>query len=98
MPIKVDHHQLIIIGEACFDTVTALLAEGKRLMTQSSEPNLCVDLSQITRCDISLLSLMLAWLRHANGLEKTLAFHEPPSHLLSIANVCGVKEVFEWIN
>ncbi|MCP4702719.1 MAG: STAS domain-containing protein [Gammaproteobacteria bacterium] len=81
-----------IRGELSFQTATPLLAEIHRLYEKGMPEAL--DLREVSKTDSAGLALLAELLREAKLKNAPLRFHNPPTQLLNIAEVNGLKELF----
>ena len=83
--------QWMLSGELDFDTVPSLLARRDAEFT--SDADISVDLSKVTRVDSAGLALMVEWLREAERVGLAITFENVPEQLQSIARVCGLCDI-----
>jgi len=79
--------RLQLCGAMTMQNVNALLAEVVPLLT---EPEMEMDLAQVTEVDSSAVSLMFEWLRRAHHKKIRLEFVNMPHTLLNLAALYGV--------
>lgn len=86
-------HTVKISGDINFDTVMSL----KRSIDAkiATHDLLHLDLSQVEHCDSSALALLIGWKRFAKHKFKKIYYENVPDSLISLANVCNVKFIFE---
>jgi phospholipid transport system transporter-binding protein len=71
------------------ETVAALFSAD---LEPESDGALVIDLKQVESVDSAAVSLLLSWLRRAQGKQVALAFANIPDNLLSLARLYGVAE------
>jgi phospholipid transport system transporter-binding protein len=71
-------------------TVSALGREARDLV---EDPEVLVDLSDVTRMDSAGLALLVEWQGQARRLNTTLRFHNIPAGIAAIAEVYGLDAV-----
>ncbi len=81
---------LRVRGEVSFDSVPALLEQGRVLLAGRSG-RLRLDLSGVTRADSAGLALLIEWLRIARRQRTEVEYRHVPPQLLAIARVGGVE-------
>ena len=79
---------LCLSGELDHVTVSQLRAEAARLLPTVSEPNIQIDCSAVTRSNSAGLALLLAIMRDAKQLNKTVSIEHLPEDLRQMAHVC----------
>lgn len=84
---------LIVNGELVFNTVPDWCARGCLFITQTPVPEF--DFASVKLSDSSGVALLLAWLREANAVDKTINFRNLPQQLLDVAKVCGVLSLIQ---
>lgn len=86
-----DQH-LQVVGELDFDNALTLKKLGESLINRAGE-TLEIDFSQVTRSGSAALTLLCNWMRHAEELEKSIAFTHLPADLMGVAQVSGVDQI-----
>ena len=86
-----DHGVIQVRGELTFDTVTMLLSQSKRLFDGQGE--ITIDLEQVTHANSAGLALLLEWLSQSRNSGQTIHFRHVPEALISIADLCNLREV-----
>lgn len=89
--IKLNDSVLMVRGIVDYDTVISLRTEGDEWITKLTMP--VVDFSEAECRDSSCLALMMAWLRRARQLKKSVRFNNVPKSLTSVASACGVDDI-----
>mgnify|MGYP003385371071 CR=1 FL=1 len=79
-----------ISGNLTIETVAQLFDCG---LDFAEKKSLVVDLEQVLTVDSAAVSLLLAWVRQAQGNGLDLSFTNIPENLLSLANLYGVTEM-----
>lgn len=82
--------RVAVSGDMTLETASALLAEGATALTHDE---VTFDLAAVAEVDSSGLAVLFGWLRTARAQGKTLRIANPPSNLLSLAEVYGVGEL-----
>jgi len=82
--------RLLVAGRLTMETVAALFGAD---LEPESDGGLVIDLKQVEAVDSAAVSLLLSWLRRAQGKQVTLAFANVPDNLLSLARLYGVAEL-----
>lgn len=72
---------------------SARLYESARAAMAERLPD-SVDLAAVERVDSAGVALMLDWIRAARASQHSLTFHNVPSHMQRIADLCGVAHLF----
>ena len=70
--------------------VEALLEEGRRLFVDGE---VTVDLSAVSEVDSTAVSLLLQWLRDAEGRGQRLSFSRLTPNIHSLATLYGVTDL-----
>ena len=83
----------VLRGPVVFATAAGLLETSRRLF--GNEPQLTVDLSEVTRVDSAALALLLEWLRRARAEGRGLRYEGLPEKLHAIAALSGVQKLLE---
>jgi phospholipid transport system transporter-binding protein len=81
---------LQVSGRLTMETVSGLYHSG--LQPVGNGP-LVIDFAQVETADSAAVSLLLSWLRRAQGNQVTLSFVNVPDNLLSLARLYGVAEL-----
>lgn len=82
--------RLTVSGDMTLETASVLLAEGAAALAQGEA---IFDLAAVAEIDSSGLAVLFGWLRAARAQGNTLRIANPPSNLLSLAEVYGVGEL-----
>jgi phospholipid transport system transporter-binding protein len=79
-----------ISGAMTLTGATALLAEGNALISATTD---AFDLAGVSEVDSSGLAVLFGWVREAKRLGRTITVRNPPTDLLSLAEVYGVSDL-----
>ena len=86
--------ELIVVGDVVnYNSVVTLRQLGDQLIAEIPHP--VVDFRQVKQCDSAGLALMVAWLRRAKQLKKTIRFQNVPPSLQEVGKVCGVNGILQ---
>ena len=88
--IRRDGERIVVSGAVTLANVAAALEEGYSQIRAGAN---AVDLAEVTELDSSLLAMLLAWLREARRLGRSLAVANLPEGLATIAKLYGVVEL-----
>jgi phospholipid transport system transporter-binding protein len=88
--IRLEGERMVVSGPLTLASVTAVLREGSAAIGQGAST---VDLGEVGELDSSALALLLAWLREAKQLNRSLSFANLPQGLTTIARLYGVAEL-----
>jgi len=88
--IRREGERMVVSGPLTLASVTAVLREGSAAIGQGAST---VDLGEVGELDSSALALLLAWLREAKQLNRSLSFANLPQGLTTIARLYGVAEL-----
>lgn len=80
-------------SELTFNSVTSVYTSLSNAVTKKKEINICLDLSEVTRCDSAGLALLIELRRLCQHHKKTLEINGVPSQLQSLAEFCGVSRM-----
>ncbi len=80
-------------GVLDFRTGAQLRAEGEKLIRASSTATVVVDCSAVEHSSSVGLSLLLAYMRVAQGAGKTLSVRSLPVEMRQIAEVSGLLDI-----
>ena len=80
-----------LAGVASLATARALLERGTALFGR--QPEVELDLSQVTHADSAGLAVLLTWLERARRGGQQLRYRSVPAQLLGIARISGVEEL-----
>ena len=78
-------------GAITFETALALRKMGDRWIKK--EKDILIDFQAVDQCNSAGLAVMIAWLRHAKRLNKSIRFIEVPSSLRAISAVYKITEI-----
>ncbi len=76
-------------GRLNFETVADLLNKSP---IRFDEPEIQVDLSEITRFNSASLALLLDWLKKSQQKGCQIKYHNAPDQLLAIAHAYGIEQ------
>ena len=79
-----------LTGELDFSSVPQIW-KGSEGMFASSNVQLLIDLSEVTRADSAGLALLVGWVRQGGKAGTKMVFRNIPEQLLAIARVSGVE-------
>ena len=82
---------VFLLGAINFDNVTLWRALGERMIVEKKQAIMVFNFSKIAQADVSVLSLMMCWLRLAASLGIKLSYLDVPDHVVSISELYGVK-------
>ena len=85
--------QYCLQGEINYNTVIDYRRLGEKIIRNQKEETLCFSLAQVTCPDSSALLLLLAWLRLAKLLSKSLQFVNMPDSLTTVASVYCLVDI-----
>ena len=85
-----DGVKLCVQGPITIDNVPAVIKQGDALFDQ---PDLVIDLAQVTEVDSSAISMLLEWQRKAQGHNQQLYFSNMPKNMNNLAQLYGVSEL-----
>ena len=88
--IRRDGERMVVSGALTLTSVAADLREGNAAIAQGVRS---VDLSEVGELDSSALALLLAWLREARLMNRSLSFANLPQGLTTIARLYGVADL-----
>jgi len=81
---------LCIQGPITISNVVSVLEQGIALFDQ---PDLLIDLEQVTDVDSSAVSMLLEWQRKAREHNQQLYFSNMPKNMKNLAELYGVSEL-----
>ena len=91
--IEVVADSLRVSGPMVIANATALLQQGRQLLTQPSAGGVsAVDLASVAEVDSSALSVLFGWLRTARSAGIDLRVINSPASMLSLAALYGVAD------
>lgn len=79
-------------GQVTVDTITDVLPQ-MQAMIASTDKDLVVDLSQVTRVDSGSIALLLEGLRLAKQASKTIRYTHYPQKMLDIIHVSNLDKL-----
>lgn len=85
--------RLAVVGSISFKNVVKLRNTGKRLLAQKTPVQITVDLQAVESSDNSGLVLLLAWIRDARHVNKSLVFQNVPVFLQRMSQVFGLETI-----
>lgn len=81
---------MLVSGRVTLTTVGALLESG---LEQVRDGVRVVDLAEVAELDSSLVAAVLAWLREARHLNRTLEIVNPPQGFSTLAQLYGIGDL-----
>lgn len=87
--------ELLISGVLDYRSGPELRKQGQALIKSSQASALVLDCSAVEKSSSVGLALLLAFIRDAQGLSKTVSIRALPDDMREIAEVCGVTEILE---
>ncbi|KAF0862936.1 lipid asymmetry maintenance protein MlaB [Pseudomonas sp. LD120] len=87
--------ELLISGVLDYRSGPELRKQGQALIKSSQASALVLDCSAVEKSSSVGLALLLAFIRDAQGLGKTVSIRALPDDMREIAEVCGVTEILE---
>ncbi|GHB56280.1 hypothetical protein GCM10010347_27930 [Streptomyces cirratus] len=81
-----------LAGAMDWHTAPQLREEGMRLLAES--PHLVLDVSAVTFCDSSGLSVLVQLRRHAQDTGGSVTLTSVPAHLVRLLEISGLGRVF----
>ena len=91
--IDFKNETLFVKGELGFVQVMNVYKQSVSYFNPSKQ--LTIDLSAVEHVDSSALTLICEWIRLSRKRQMSVQFVNTPAQLLSVAQVCGVKEIFK---
>ena len=88
--IRREGDRIVIAGPVTLENVTGVLAEGIAHVRAGASQ---VDMAEVSELDSSLLAALLALLREARLVNRSLALSNLPAGLQTLANLYGVEEL-----
>lgn len=86
-------NRLSVIGTLNFSTVASLRAEGDDWLREHAAHECYLDLSQVSLCNSAATTLILCWLRAANGAGKKLLIEGVSPTLSSMMDLGGLHSI-----
>ena len=77
----------VIGGELTFETIAAVLAEGRSLF--AAHEHIAVDMSEVGEADSAAVALLLEWLSWAYAAGREIEYRNIPQQILAIAEISG---------
>ena len=87
--------KLIISGSICFDNAHLWLKKFDRALAKDIRSPCTIDLGQVQSADNSAVALMTTWLRHAKSSGIKVDYVNIPGHIMRVAGLYGVTELFQ---
>jgi anti-anti-sigma factor len=84
---------LLLSGRLNFVDVVELRKLGKSLIQAFPESKVVLDLKEVKSSDNSALVLLVAWIRDAHKMDKSIVFREVPEFLFRMAQVFGLNDL-----
>lgn len=88
--IRREGERMVVSGALTLATVAGTLREGCAAIGEGVRS---VNLGEVGELDSSALALLLAWLREAKRLDRSLTFTNLPQGLTTIARLYGVADL-----
>jgi anti-anti-sigma factor len=88
-----DRGILSVVGTIRFHNVVKLRNAGKHLLAQKTPATINVDLQSVENSDNSGLVLLVAWMRDARHVNKSLVYQNVPDFLQRMAQVFGLRSI-----
>ena len=90
--LHIDEYGTIAIkGDLDFQSVPELCQNSAKLFSEQTA--LCIDLTDVNRCDSSGVALLVEWLRQARSSGQTLKFINIPAQMRAIIKVADLEEL-----
>ncbi len=80
----------VVHGQVTYATVLGYRELGEQAINEAKA--VTFDFSEATRCDSSVLTLVLVWQRYAQKLGKKISFINLPKSTRALADLCGLHE------
>lgn len=90
---QADSGELQLLGTLDYRTGPAVREAGRRLIQASQQASLVLDCAAVEKSSSVGLSLLLAFLRDARAVGKTLSIRGLPADMQEIAKVSGLLEL-----
>lgn len=84
---------LAVAGFLNFKNVVNLRNQGKEWLQQPSAAEVIIDLKEVENSDNSGLVLLVAWMRDAANVKKTIVFRHVPNMLQRMAQLFGLQSI-----
>jgi phospholipid transport system transporter-binding protein len=91
--ISISGESLDVAGAINFKNVDKLRNQGKQLIAQQSSARIVINLQAIVSTDNSGLVLLIAWMRDARQLGKTVIYTHVPNFMESMSQVFGLHTI-----
>ena len=88
--IRREGERMLVSGGVTLSTVGSLLESG---LEQVRDGVRVVDLAEVAELDSSLVAAVLAWLREAQRVDRTLQLANPPQGFSTLAQLYGIGEL-----
>ncbi|TSD78998.1 STAS domain-containing protein [Pseudomonas sp. KBS0710] len=88
-----DAGELFLSGVLDYRTGPELRKQGQALINSSNAPALVLDCSAVTKSSSVGLSLLLCFMRDAQGVKKPVSIRALPEDMREIAQVSGITEL-----
>ncbi len=86
---------MALAGEVDFASAVALQRQGDSWLRETAPAACRLDMGGVTRCNSAGTALLLAWLRTAGELGKTLRVEHPPESLIALMQLAGLDKVLK---
>ncbi|MBI3373477.1 MAG: STAS domain-containing protein [Betaproteobacteria bacterium] len=88
--IRREGERMMVSGRVTLATVGSLLESG---LDQVRDGVRVVDLAEVAELDSSLIAAVLAWLREARLLNRSLELANPPQGFSTLAQLYGIGDL-----
>src|SRR5690348_404502 len=88
-----DGAALLVTGVINFKNVVKLRHQGKQWLARQALTLVVIDLQAVAKSDNSGLVLLVAWMRDARELGKTVNFRHVPDFLQRMSEVFGLNSI-----
>ena len=82
---------LFLVGTMTLDNAIVWRALGEKVIAKT-QLTVKINFSKLGQTDMSVLSVMMCWLRLANSLGIKLLYLDVPNHVLSVSGLYGIRE------
>ncbi len=83
-----------LAGAIAADNFVQWQARGERYIDDSAPDSpIIIRLDQVERSNSLVVALLLAWVRYATGLQKSVQFAQPPLALRNIIQFSGLTQI-----
>ncbi len=88
-----DRTALLVTGRLNFMDVVEMRENGKVLFNEFVESEVILDLNEVKSSDNSGLVLLVAWIRDAHSMGKSIVYTQVPEFLFRMAHVFGLENL-----